>query len=84
LPKGTFAVALTAADESELFDLAATLTTRDIPHARIVESEGPHAGQLMAVGIAPCDRERVRKLLSWLPLLKERKCRCRDEEGGNY
>ena len=36
----------------------------------IVESDGPYAGQVMAVGVEPCDRRKVRKHLADLPLVK--------------
>jgi hypothetical protein len=69
LPKGTYAVALTAAGETELRDLHARLSAACIPHATIIETDGEHAGQLMAIGAAPGDRARLRRYFSSLPLV---------------
>jgi hypothetical protein len=46
------------------------LTRADIPHKRIFESDPPYDGQLMSIGIRPMERDRLRKLLSSLPLVK--------------
>jgi hypothetical protein len=70
LSSGTYAIALHAQDEQHLAGIADVLRGAGIPHNLILESEGPHAGQAMAIGIAPCDREIVRRHLSSLPLVK--------------
>lgn len=70
LPSTTYAVALTCADEAELRSLAARLTAVGVRHCAIIESEGEHAGQLMALGLAPGRKEVLRKFLSQLPLLR--------------
>lgn len=72
LPHDTHAVALWAPDAGSLRDLADRLTAADIPHVTIVESDAPYTGQLMAIGVAPGDRSRVRPLVSSLPLIKGR------------
>jgi hypothetical protein len=41
-----------------------------IPHTKIVENDAPYTDQLMAIGVVPCDRETVKKILRGLPLLK--------------
>lgn len=76
LPKGTYAIALWAKDERELRLLGSRLEDARINPFYIIESEGAHAGQLMAIGLAPCDRQLVRKLLSSYPLVKHAPCRC--------
>jgi peptidyl-tRNA hydrolase len=68
LPKGTYAVALTVADEAELRELHARLSAACVPHATIIETDGEHAGQMMAIGVAPGDRQLLRRYFSSLPL----------------
>jgi hypothetical protein len=46
------------------------LVKAGIPHNRIIEGDRPYEGQLMAIGVMPMDRKRVRKYLSDLPLVK--------------
>lgn len=70
LPNNTYAVALSCPDELSLRKLAERLAANGVRHCAIIESEGPHAQQLMAVGLAPCPREEVRRFLSSLPLVK--------------
>lgn len=41
-----------------------------ILHKLIREPDEPYCGQLMAIGIRPMPRSRVRKYLSQLPLVK--------------
>jgi hypothetical protein len=70
VPEETFAVALAARSEMELLAIEKRLIAKNIPHAAIREPDAPWCGQLMAIGIAPCDRSLVRKEVSNLPLLK--------------
>lgn len=70
LPHGTYAVALTARDEFELRALAERLVEAGVAHALIVESDAEHAGQLMAIGIAPAQRDGLRRFTSSFPLLR--------------
>ncbi len=71
IPPGTIAVALHARDELHLRVIQARLFEADIPHTSIVEEDGEYTGQLMAVGLEPTtNRERVRKILSSLPLVR--------------
>jgi hypothetical protein len=70
LASNTYAVALACPDEPALEALRAVLTANGVHYRAIVETEGPHAGQLMALGLVPCDRASVRKALSQLPLLR--------------
>jgi hypothetical protein len=41
-----------------------------VPHREIVENDAPWTGQLMALGIYPTERRRIRRLLSTLPLVR--------------
>lgn len=70
LPEDTFAVALAADSELQLLSIEQKLKNKNIPHAAIREPDAPWLGQLMAIGIAPCDRSLVRKEIGNLPLLK--------------
>lgn len=70
LPRSTYAVALTCPDEAAMRSLADRLTATGVCHCAIIETEGEHAGQLMAIGVRPAPREEVRRNLSSLPLLK--------------
>lgn len=71
VPPGTFAVALATADQSELEQVHKRLEELGVPHAAIRESQGEHAGELMAIGVEPVrDRSQIRKAVSSLPLVK--------------
>jgi hypothetical protein len=63
-------VVLAARSEMELLSLEKKLISKNIPHAAIREPDAPWCGQLMAIGIAPCDRSLVKKEVSNFPLLK--------------
>jgi hypothetical protein len=70
LPPTTSAVSLTCPDEAALAVLAKLLSAAGVRHRAIVETVGPHAGQLMAIGLEPCAKEVPRQFLSSLPLSK--------------
>lgn len=70
IPSGTYAIALAAQSELQLLSIEKSLISQNIPHAAIRETDAPWCGQLMAIGIAPCDRSLVRKEVSQLPLIK--------------
>lgn len=71
VPPGTFAVGLATADQAELEQVKERLAELQIPYAAIVETQGEHAGELMAIGIEPVEeRALVRKAVSSLPLVK--------------
>lgn len=70
LPSTTSAVALTCPDEASLRELGRRLSASGVRHRAIIESEGPHAGQLMAIGVEPGRKEALRRHLSMLPLLR--------------
>lgn len=70
LPSGTHAVCLVVPDERTLAALADRLAAAGVPFVRIVESDAPFTGQLMALGCAPARKEALRRQLSSLPLLR--------------
>lgn len=64
---GCIAVALHAESEDHLLDLSAKLDAAEVKHACVIVDDG----QLMAIGVHPTtDRDKVRKVLSSLPLVK--------------
>lgn len=58
-PAETVAVVMGAKNENRLIRLDLALAASDIPYVCIRETEGAHAGQLMAIGLAPIDKARV-------------------------
>lgn len=70
LPSNTNAVAIVAHSEAELLSLEAKLKDAAIPFKGIRESEGVHAGQLMAIGCCPGYRAELKRYFSSYPLLR--------------
>lgn len=70
VPEHTHAVALHCRDEAHLREVWARLQGAGVKHTAILECDGEHAGELMALGCAPAPRKEVRKLLSSLPLVR--------------
>lgn len=70
LPDDTHAVVLTVADESELMKLRLRLLANYIQHRAIIEPDPPLSGQLVAIGIVPARKEKLRAYLANLPLLR--------------
>ncbi len=66
----TFAIALVCRTEAELQALSERLFYAGIKHKRIVESDAPFTGQLMALGVPPGKRSELRRYLSSVPLLR--------------
>lgn len=63
LPLDTHAVSLVAPDEQALLMLEQTLIENKIPHAAIREPDAPWNNQLLAIGVVPCERILVKKIL---------------------
>lgn len=63
-------MALGVDSEQDLDQLAQKLEAASQPVVRVVESDGPYAGQLMALGIEPGPKSQRRRFLSSLPLLR--------------
>ena len=71
LPDGTIVVALGVPNEEALLRIAQALGAESQTYKLIMESDGPYAGQAMALGVRPTrDRAAVRKAVSSLPLVK--------------
>lgn len=70
LPSNTHAVALKVSNEEELKKLELKLRIAGIPFRAIREPDAPWNGQLMAIGVCPAPKDRVKKYLSSIPLLK--------------
>lgn len=70
VPPDAHAVCLTVTDEPALRAVADRLDAAGIRFVSIIESEGRHAGQLMALGCMPAGKEALRRVLSALPLLR--------------
>lgn len=68
-PAGTYAVVLQA-DKPGLRALSERLEAASVPHTTITESDPPYVGELVAVGVNPTERRKVKKYLSSLPLLR--------------
>lgn len=69
LPDDTIAVALQA-PPAELAELERKLKKCGTPHHAQRESDAPYSGELMAIGIAPCARLTVRRLVSSFGLVR--------------
>jgi len=69
LQTGTSAVVLTASQDG-LLELSARLDEVNVPHKLVRESDYPYSGQLMALGVRPERRSKLKKYLSSLPLLR--------------
>jgi len=65
----TIAIAL-AASSDELAALSRSLADAGVPHVRVHEPDEPWRGALMAIGVVPSPRARVRRLLAHLPLVR--------------
>lgn len=70
LPEGTYAIALAVRGERELLEAAMALERHGIPHKLIREPDPPFNGAATAIGVVPCPREKVRRLLARYTLLR--------------
>ncbi len=70
LSTGTYAFALVVKDEGALREFALRLFMSGVPHKMILEPDAPWNGQLMAIGVCPGPRKKLRKYFSNLKLLK--------------
>lgn len=68
VPPNTHAVVLACADEAAILAAEHKLLEHGIEIASIREPDAPYLGQLMAIGIKPQSRKKLRKLLAYLPL----------------
>ncbi len=70
VPPNTHAVVLAVPDEASLLAVEKKLLEAGIEISAIREPDAPWNGQLMTIGIKPQPREKIRKLLSNLPLYR--------------
>ena len=71
LRKDTRLCWLHAKDEVDLALYADELARKSVPHAVVRGTDGPHAGQAMALACAPSlQRSKLRKIFHHLPLAK--------------
>lgn len=70
LPKGTIAIALSAEDEESLLSIEKKLIQCGVPHIAVREPDAPFFGALMAIGVCPGPKSKLKKLFSNLPLIK--------------
>lgn len=70
VPPHTHAVVLAVPDEAALLAVEQKLLANSIEISAIREPDAPYFGQLMSIGIKPQPREKIRKLLSNLPLYR--------------
>jgi hypothetical protein len=70
LPEGTYAIALSCANEEELRALSDRLEAAGLHPHRINEPDEPFNGQLMALGLPPSYKSTYRRYVSNLPLIK--------------
>lgn len=70
VPPNTHAVVLAVPDEATLLAVEEKLKQYDIVIVSVREPDMPWNGQLMAIGIPPQPREKIRRLLSNLPLYR--------------
>lgn len=70
LPPDTRAVALAAPGEAALLRLEQDLILAGVQFRAIREPDAPYFGQLMAIGLSPVPKARLRGLLAHLQLLK--------------
>jgi hypothetical protein len=68
IDSGTYAIVLEAKSEEELKTLATKLWNNRIEFIKVYEPDEPYSGQLMALGVVPDYRHKLRKHLSNLPL----------------
>jgi hypothetical protein len=69
-PDGMFVVVLAARDEDHLRSEADRLEREGVALSRVVEDDGPLAGQLTAVGLRPGRKGVVGRHVSCLPRLR--------------
>lgn len=69
-PKETRVVALVAESAQDLIELAGRLQEAGIPHALICEPDEPYYGSATAVGVSPCERDRIRPFVEQFKILR--------------
>ena len=70
VPSNTHAVVLAVSDEQSLLLVEQKLSLAGIEFVAIREPDEPYCGQILAIGIKPQPRNKLRKLLANLPLYR--------------
>lgn len=70
-PATTIAVVLGARNEGRLLKLERVLEAAGVAHVAIRETDGEHAGQLMAIGLVPGEKEQLSPLVNEFHMLRE-------------
>jgi len=70
LPSCTIAIVLAAKNEQHLLDIEQRLIKKGIPHKSIREPDPPWHNSIMAIGVYPDSKKKLRKHFSNLPLLR--------------
>jgi len=70
LPEGTIAIVLAVPNIAKLLALEKRLIDANISHKAIREPDAPWNGEIMAIGVQPMERNKIKKYFSNLPLLK--------------
>lgn len=70
-PAETIAVVLGSRNEGRLTKLANALHHAGVPYVGIHEVDGPFAGQLMAIGVVPGDKDRISPLVNDFHMLRD-------------
>lgn len=79
LPPDAHAVVLAVPSEDALREVHARLELERVAHICITENDPPFDGQMMAIGLVPAKKEKLRKYLSSLPLLRRQHCWCEEK-----
>lgn len=69
LSPGTFAVVLQA-PKDRLEALEGLLEASGVPHRAIRENDPPYSGELLAIGVRPDERRKLKKYFSSFALLR--------------
>jgi len=70
LPEGTCAVVLGVTGPEALQLLKDSLERKGVPHKAVIENDQPYSGQLMALGLVPAPKSKLKGLLRGYPLLR--------------
>jgi hypothetical protein len=70
LPEGTYAIVLSVPSQAKLLALERRLVEENVPHKGIREPDEPYCNELMAIGVEPTIRKKVKPFLKNLKLLR--------------
>lgn len=73
-PAETIAIVLGARNEGRLARAARALAAAGVPFVEIRETDGAFAGQVMAIGVVPGEKETIGPIVNEFHMLKELEC----------